>query len=488
MNENTFDKHIKDNLYNYESPISSGLWDRIVAEKDKKKPVPPPFWKNGYLQSAVIAVVAITLLTSTYSSLFKNNTQVSNATNKQNNTVVNTPINVSNTKTTNTTSTVNKVTKVSDNQKEISLNTITNNSTIKENSFVSLSNKIVTNKETIPATRLIVDTKKQVLTTETNESVATVSISKTDIVKETTPTPLVNNESVTYDKLSYFPSQGELFLKPDNVLTNLLVTKQLSGSKSSITHIHIPDAPTKSWSIELYGSPDYNTQKVVAIGLNTDYLRTLDTTQKVGGGFTVGVHIAKSLNKHLSIKSGLQFKDIIQEFNYKQNVTKTINVFSTRSYIDNTGASVNLYDTSSYQQTGYRLKKTFNSFKSIQLPLIASWETGNTNWHFALDGGLLLNLVTYYEGATFDPNYNLVPLNAKETNGLLKSNFSYNLYGGISLYRSLGTNLEAYVAPYYSYALSNSSTSIIGYNQRFNTGGINFGIRYKISSARGNKY
>ncbi len=488
MNENTFDKHIKDNLYNYESPVSSGLWDRIVAEKDKKKPVPPPFWKNGYLQSAVIAVVAIALLTSTYSSLFKNNTQASISTNKQNNTVVNTLVNVSNIKTTGTTSTGNKVIEVSDNQKEIILKPGKNNSKTEGNPLALISKKIITNKKEIPATGFIADTKKQVLTTETNESVTNIAITKTDIVKETTPTPLINDESVAYDKLSYFHTQGELFLKPDNLLTNLLVTKQLSGSKSSITHIHIPDAPTKSWFIELYGSPDYNTQKVVATGLNTDYLRTLDSTQKVGGGFTVGIHIAKSLNKHLSIKSGLQFKDMIQEFNYKQNVTKTINVFSTRSYIDNTGASVNLTDTSSLVQAGYRLKKTFNSFKSIQLPLIASWEAGNTKWHFALDGGLLFNLVTYYEGATFDSNYNLVPLNAKETNGLLKSNFSYNLYGGVSLYRTLGTNLEAFAAPYYSYALSNSSTSTIGYNQRFNTGGINFGLRYKISNSRGNKY
>ena len=488
MNENTFDKHIKDNLYNYESPVSSGLWDRIVAEKDKKKPVPPPFWKNGYLQSAVIAVVAIALLTSTYSSLFKNNTQASNATNKQNNTVVNTPVGESSTNNS-TTLSVNKITEVSDNHKEKIVKTTEINNNNASSSLAIISKKTLSNKRTAPTSANTKENAKQVLVAEANEPVATASTNKIDIIREPAQTAsLVNNESVAYEKDSYFPARGEVYIQPDYLLTPQLITKQLIGNKTTINQIHIPDAPTKSWSVELYGSPDFNTQRVSTSGLNTDYVKTLDTTQKVGGGFTVGIHINKSLNKHITLKTGLQYKDVIQEFNYKENVSKTITVFSTRSYIDNTGASVNLYDTSSYLQTGYRLKKTFNSFKTIQLPLIASWETGNSKWYFALDGGLLFNLVTYYEGATFDSNYNLVPLNAKENNGLLKSNFSYNLYGGISLYRTIGANLEAFASPYYSYALSNSSTSVIGYNQRFNTGGINFGIRYKISSTRGNKY
>ena len=43
-----FDKYIKDNLYNHESPVPAGLWERIVPEKDKKKPAPLPFWMLTY--------------------------------------------------------------------------------------------------------------------------------------------------------------------------------------------------------------------------------------------------------------------------------------------------------------------------------------------------------------------------------------------------------------------------------------------------------
>ena len=208
MNENTFDKHIKDNLYNYESPVSSGLWDKIVAEKDKKKPVPPPFWKNGYLQSAVIAVVAIALLISTYSSLSKNNSQASNATNKQNNTVVNTPVGESSINNS-TTLSVNKTTEVSDNHKEKIVTSTEINNNIAASSLAVISKKTLSNKRIIPSLVNTKENKTEVLVAEVNEPVSTASTNKIDIIKEPAQTAsLVNTESVANEKDSYFPAQG----------------------------------------------------------------------------------------------------------------------------------------------------------------------------------------------------------------------------------------------------------------------------------------
>ena len=39
-----FDKYIKDKLNNYASPVSDEVWERIVAEKQKQKPI--AFWLN----------------------------------------------------------------------------------------------------------------------------------------------------------------------------------------------------------------------------------------------------------------------------------------------------------------------------------------------------------------------------------------------------------------------------------------------------------
>ena len=109
------------------------------------------------------------------------------------------------------------------------------------------------------------------------------------------------------------------------------------------------------------------------------------------------------------------------------------------------------------------------------------------NWHVAVSGGAIFNLATYYEGQTFDKAYNIVPLSSKQSNGFFNSSANVSLYGSLNLLYSIRKDMDAFAEPYYRCALGNNSTSALGYNQRFNAAGINFGIRYKIPSIKGNK-
>ena len=70
-----FDNYVKAKLYDHNSPISKGLWDKIVAEKDTKKPV-AIWWidKRWYL----LAVACLILICSTY--LLLNNKKENNFT------------------------------------------------------------------------------------------------------------------------------------------------------------------------------------------------------------------------------------------------------------------------------------------------------------------------------------------------------------------------------------------------------------------------
>jgi len=254
-------------------------------------------------------------------------------------------------------------------------------------------------------------------------------------------------------------------------------------TNNTVTTIHLPQINDKSWYVEFYSSPDYDIKKVSANGVNAGYLHTLDSTQKLTGGFTFGFRIAKSINNHFKIKSGLQLKDVTQQFNYQQYTTKTITVTSTNSYINNNGVTVTQTTSSSYLQTGYKLMKKFNNYSSIEVPMIASWETARNKWHFAADGGFVVNLASFYEGETFDASFNNVPLSAKKTNGIFKGNISSSLYGGLSFIYNFGKDFDGFMEPYYEYGLSNSSRTTIGFGERFNSIGINFGIRYKIPYA-----
>jgi len=319
-----------------------------------------------------------------------------------------------------------------------------------------------------------------------NNSIAVVS-SKVDVIKESNVnqsnniSPVVNEEKNITSETAIWANGERYFAKGDivnrfnSIPSSALVSKTLKDSKKTITTIHLPDRPTNNWYLEVYGSPDYDTKYVNSNSLDASYLHLLDSTQKLVGGFTFGIRVSKNISQHLSIKSGLQFKEVTQQFKFtQQNVTKSITV------ITNTG-------TNSFIETGYQQRTVYNNYKSIEVPVVVSWEMRNSKkWHFSTDGGAILNLTSFYHGMTFDPSLNNVPLSAKQTYGMFSSNVNFSVYGGFSIQRNIDKNFDAFAEPYLRYSLSDNNISSIGYNQRFNSLGINFGIRYKISHS-GNK-
>ena len=476
-----FDKYIKDNLYNHESPVPGGIWERIVSEKDKKKPSPIPIWKNGYFQSAIIAMLTVGILSSAYFYNRNNTTLVNSSLSKEAIPVV---------KLSNTTNSV------AINSKEVNVNATNGSSTLKQESNKA-SLAIFASKETAGKLRDLTTNKvpvqRDLISNKTNTSFGSINnltvtnnsnsqnIIKATITKEETFNNLTSNTKVDApgtDNHNY--EKGSIVKTSNNLLTNALISKTLSESKKTISEIHLPKKINKDWFVEVYTSPDYDIKKMNVTSTNSLYSKALDTTQKLTGGFTVGVRISKNIANHLSIKSGLQFKEVTESFRYKQFATKSSTVVTNRSYTDNNGATISTFDTSNYIQTGYKLMKTVNTYKSIEIPIIATWEVGNDKWHFAANGGIIANLATFYEGNTYDNSLNIVPLSNKQPNGVLKSNVNFCIYGSVSLLHNIGNSFDAFAEPYIRYGLSNNSFSSFGYSQRFNSFGINFGIRYKI--------
>ncbi len=500
MNENLFDNYVKDKLHDYESSVPQGLWEKIVADKEKKKPL--PFWKNGYLQSAVIGLVVGALLTSGYWATKKNNSVADNnyKINKTNNTVTNTilkpdqPTEGISTKA--VTHTSNSDDKRADEKHLISA-VAKKESTIQKNSSVAiettdnynhyskvekkeLANPVAVNRMGEEAPKSVNNTSTaitdKVSSLQTEEKRAT-QLPLSPVAKETT----MANDAMD-NSLTHFFVKGNIVLSESDLADSKTVNKTLQSANNTSTTIHLPNIKNKGWSVEFYASPDYDMKQVSANGVSASYLHSQDSSNKSIGGYTAGFRISKSISNNFSIKSGVQFKESTERFRYiKQNDVKNITVVSVRSYTDNSGATVYQNDTSTIQQVGgYTLRTVFNTYKSIEIPLIASWEKGNNKWHVAVNGGIILNLATYYEGQTLDNSYAIVPLSVKQSSGFFRSNANCSIYGSLSLLYNIGKGMDVFAEPYYRYALGNNSTSAIGYDQRFNSAGINCGIRYRI--------
>jgi len=484
-----FDKYIKDNLYNYESPVPEGLWDRIVADKDKKKPTPIPFWKNGYFQSAIIAVIAFAILGAANWYTNRNTNTSASTTQKETPLVKTTSLDNTasiSTKNTNVTATIPAtLTKQEENKTVASLGfsaATTKKSYDKKNVGSPIDQSIAKFSKTLVHTGNIPTELAPSSKTESNAIAINSTVAEKHIGNNNSETSNTDNSQINQvnEIDNHYFERGSILTKTTSLLTNKLVSKTLTDSKKTITAIHLPNTSAKNWFVELYASPDYDIKKVNTSGANSLYTQALDTAQKLSGGFTVGVRISKNLNNHFSLKSGIQFKEITERFRYKQFESKSLTVVTERSYVNNDGATISNKDTTTYVQTGYRLMTSFNIYKQIEIPVIASYQIGSNKWHFSANGGIIANIASFYEGKTFDNSLNIAPLSTTQQNGVLKSTVNLSAYAGVSFLYDIGKNFDAFAEPYCKYGLSNSSNASFSFGQRFNSIGLNLGIRYKI--------
>ncbi len=514
MSENLFDNFINDKLHDHKSHVPQGLWDKVMVDMEKKKK-PLPFWTNGYFQGAIIGIVAIGLFSAGYITSKNNNTVTNNikeyvtssALTKSLVNAVNTTKN-NEIKDNKTNASPSKTIKLSNEEKTLAptyKNAIVKLDKVNKPKVEAASALVESSIE--KAVTVIADkfiklipqtnnggkiSKENVVTNKKNVAATPEKIISNPEVAETITTmPVIveaSKEDILNNSISNYFVKGDLVSTDINVSNIGIINRTLAANSNTITKIHLPNIERKGWIVELYASPDYDMKKVSSTSKDAGYLRVMDSSNKTTGGFTAGFRIGKYIGNNFSIKSGIQFKESTERFRYlKQTDIKDVTILTTRSYTDNAGATVYIIDTSVIQQKGYVIRTVFNTYKSIEIPVIASWERGMGNWHVAVSGGAILNLATYYEGQTFDRAYNVVPLSSKQPNGFFSSNASVSVYGSLSLLYSIKKDMDAFAEPYFRSTLGNNCTSVSGISQGFNSAGVNFGIRYKIPSLKGNK-
>lgn len=476
-NEINFDDFVKDMLHNHKSPVPNGLWDKIVAEKETQKPV--VFWwtdKRWYMAAAacllLICGTCFVIINKQKADEVATKSEIPNKeTNKT--------TQPSKTETIDNNTTLNQNNSNNDN----SSNTVANNTENKSDKDSKTTNIITDNKES-SANNSVFSSKrnKKRVVTATNDSQFTNDKSQNEQL------PFTQNDNLALDNSDNLVSK---FAQANTVSLSKLFnynTKDITSLKlknqTKIFGLDCPNYKPATWYLEAYGSADYTMKNVFAYGVSDTYLQRIDSTTKMNGGFTFGLRISKTINDNFLIKSGLQYTQRNEQFTSKSDsIITTTSVVTVRTIVRGGGLSdTTVRDTATVQQIGYRKRVTNNQYKSLEIPLLLSYENGNNKWHYAINGGIIANLTSWYQGETLDTSFQLVPLSAKNTNGFYKSNLNLSLYAGVSIIRNISERLDIFAEPYFRYGISNTNTSAAGYSQRFNATGLTLGIRYKLNN------
>jgi len=226
---------------------------------------------------------------------------------------------------------------------------------------------------------------------------------------------------------------------------------------------------------EVYASPDIPVSRTSG---NHAYLQHKDSTSNMQLSYTFGARIGALIGEHFVIKTGLQYSQVNEKFNYtKKNATRTVPVVVQRTLPDANGVERTVSDTSTLIQVGSQYKLNYNHYKSFDLPLIIGYETAGERYKASFNTGIILNIKTTYKGDILDSSLNAVDVNSKN---FYKSNTGMSLYFGLGLSTRLNNNFQLFTEPYTRYRLSNMTNTNEAFTQKINVGGLSLGLKYNF--------
>ena len=526
MTDNMFDKFVRDKLADHQSAVPPGLWDKIERKKDKD-PKGGFFLPGKALWAGLIIVAAgigITwyatrnnnignygLATTTEQTAAASNGGNTNTVSEKNNDkgkdAVNTITGTEEIKAADDNNNDNKGSGLNENNSSSAATSshnaqkstpsadedVSTNDVSKKSAAYSNRNgdkgKLITETTTI-----LPEENKITLHSNNNASVLMQSTSAKENKTKKKRRPLIEpDRPVNGQDLS--PSANEdtyskLLLAHGKTAYNLRTFTASSAADYNLSDLKIIgiDCPPNGrirrndWYVEVYGSPDIVMKSVKAQG-NTSVVSKKDSTESQQLSFTAGFRISKSIGENLLLKTGLQFSQINERFDLRtENERRIITVVTIRTVIGSNGADSTISDTSSFEQIGYRLQRTYNRYRSIDIPILLSYEFGGDNLRFAVTAGPVINLYSWYSGNTINDSLNVVSISSKGP-GVYKTNIGFGVFAGFSIMKPVSPKLDVFAEPYFRYNFSNMSRSA-GYTQRFNAMGINLGIRYKFKGQR----
>jgi hypothetical protein len=165
------------------------------------------------------------------------------------------------------------------------------------------------------------------------------------------------------------------------------------------------------WFLDLYASPDY------------PFVSPPPEDEQSKLSYAIGIKLNRSLGKHFSIKTGIQYSQVII-----------------------------IGDSVGSPENPLHLKR-------LDLPVLAGYSIGNGNLKTTINGGFVFNLYTW-------------------PHGFFKTNTGVSLYLGVNFETKINEKFSLFGEPYYRYQLTSMTVSSVPIMKFIDIVGINIGARY----------
>ena len=466
MNNNRhFDEYIKEQFGNYTPDVPPHIWEKIIAEKDRKRPV--GFWVSMLSnRNKLLLLGLIIALSSGGAWLYYGKFSAS----KENTSVV---------------ADTKKIMPETDTKDNTPANEISSGNPI--NSTPLTSNPAATND--------IYAGSNTAFNAKANTRVSIVSpVAETDAGRDYTANSTKGNKKY-YTGLGNVlvnttapDTEEDEYAAPGGTLLGRLIfnaekitEKRKTGKQESLRFIPVvflpgcpsieKDAAGNKRYFEIYAGPDYAIRSLQDTG-NSSYLQKRKESTKFKSAFSAGVRYTKVFNNSMSVRGGVNYSQINEKFSFNQG-----NVVQVTYIINNNGDTIGSYTT-----TGARYKTTINRYRSIDIPIVVGYELGNGKLHANINAGPVINIYSWQKGDVLDASGNPVSITTGKNKSpyQFKTNAGIGFIGAVSVYYKLNDKLHIMAEPYFRYNLSSMNKESITLKQKYQTAGLRLGIRLDL--------
>jgi len=484
MKNKLFDDLIKQQMLQIDGEVSDDVWNKISAKKENKKRFGFWFFNSSNRNFILIGIVALSIVLG-YTIFSKNNADISSSSkaNHSNNEIVVSTIqsknespDIQNTDAKNINDETNNIGAIENNNSELKSNNENNNNN-KTNSFSNLSrtNPNVTSKKPKASSQL-----------SNNQN---LNDDKIDLSKSNGPKSKNNKfKSNAQKKVNIQNAEiDEVLDDADVQLKNNIDFQAVLLKKSNLISLKFNAKPLPKLTIpcpdfnnnentsylDFYSSVDYINRQF-SDSANSIYLKNRNEVTKSQLSFSAGLRYLKEFGSRFNFSAGLNYSQINEQFKFsKGNIIQII-------YVTNaSGDTVDIYQTEST-----RYKKTYNKYRTIDLPISIGYGWKKNDWDFVANAGVVMNIISFYKGDILNSDLQPITMNASALSKAyqLKTNIGLGFIGSLSIVHPINNKFSVFTEPYFRYNFSLMNKETTHFKQRFTTAGLRLGVRMNLKN------
>ncbi|MBK7406781.1 MAG: PorT family protein [Saprospirales bacterium] len=232
-----------------------------------------------------------------------------------------------------------------------------------------------------------------------------------------------------------------------------------------------------NWHLELVGSPEYVFRTLHSRTPEyADYAAARNEMEEIRGGFTAGVRVSAVTDFGVSLRSGIQYAQINEVFNYRDN--NDIRTIVTNVY-DGQG---NIIGSDTIFEAGTHIKVTYNRHRMVDIPVMVGYEFQFPRFSMAVHGGASFNLLFRQKGDILGPQEEPVAISSDASNGypVFRDRLGVSLVGSIGFNYRLTPELQFILEPQFRVILDPVTRQDYPLSQEYFLTGITMGVRQRL--------